>query len=71
MGGPTDVARGAADVPQRANRNSSTDPSAVGGAEARHDARLAGDGAERVMEAGGYEGLAARAQQMLLTVEAS
>ena len=40
------------------------------GAEAHHDARLAGDGAERVMEAGGHDGLAARAQQMLLAVEA-
>ena len=32
------------------------------GAEAHHDPRLAGDGAERVMEAGGHDRLAARAQ---------
>src|SRR5690349_14161389 len=39
-------------------------------AEARHDARLAGYGTERVVVAGGHDGLAARAQEMLLTVEA-
>ncbi len=43
---------------------------AARGAEAHHDARLAGDRAQRVMEAGGHDRLAARAEQMLLAVEA-